>query len=87
LVYWANILALGLLILFSWVYACRVDLIKAQVTEAIYRAVVRRVVRAQVLYAFGAALCLIHNNWSIGFILLVQVNYVLAPRFLAKYTS
>ncbi|HET9868949.1 MAG TPA: TMEM175 family protein [bacterium] len=87
LIYWFNILLLGLLILACWLYACRARLMKPEVTEAVSRAVIQRVVRAQLLYAFGAALCLIHNNWSIGFILLVQINYALAPRFLAKWTA
>ena len=86
LIYWLNILVLGLLLLASWVYACKSNLVKREVTEKIYRAVIHRIVRAQILYAFGAALCLIHNNWSLGFILLVQLNYALAPKFLAKWT-
>jgi uncharacterized membrane protein len=85
-IYWLNILALGLLLLASWVYACKAHMMKKRVTEKIYRAVIHRILRAQSLYAFGAALCLIHNNWSIGFILLVQLNYAFAPKFLARWT-
>jgi hypothetical protein len=44
-------------------------------------AVTRRIVIAQSLYAFGALLCLVNPYWSIGFIVLVQLNYVIAPRF------
>jgi uncharacterized membrane protein len=86
IIYWLNILILGLLLLASWVYACKSNLVKDEITEKIYRAVIHRILRAQALYAFGAALCLIHNNWSIGFILLVQLNYAFAPKFLAKWT-
>lgn len=32
------------------------------------------------LYAFGAALCAIGTCWSLGFIVLVQLNYAIAPR-------
>jgi hypothetical protein len=39
----------------------------------------RRIFVAQALYAFGAALCLFSTYWSIGFILLVQLNYVVGP--------
>jgi hypothetical protein len=28
----------------------------------------------------GALLCVIDTTWSIGFIVLVQLNYVIAPR-------
>ena len=36
---------------------------------------------AQALYATGALLCVINTRWSIAFILLVQLNYAVAPRF------
>jgi len=32
------------------------------------------------LYAFGALLCVIDARLSIGFIVLVQLNYAIAPR-------
>jgi hypothetical protein len=35
---------------------------------------------AQALYAFGAALCFVSTWWSIGFIILVQMIYVLGPQ-------
>jgi hypothetical protein len=38
------------------------------------------VVFAQALYALGAALCFFSTYWSIGFIVLVQLNYAIAPR-------
>jgi len=37
-------------------------------------------VKAQSLNAVGAALCVVSTTWSIGFIVLVQLNYVVAPR-------
>lgn len=40
----------------------------------------RRIVIAQSLYAFGALLCLINTYWSIAWIVLVQLNYAIAPR-------
>jgi hypothetical protein len=38
------------------------------------------------LYAVGALLCVIDTTWSIRFIVLVQLNYAVAPRigFLAR---
>lgn len=43
----------------------------------------RRILIAQALYAFGAALCLISRYWSIAFILLVQLNFAIGPRIRA----
>ena len=34
---------------------------------------------SQLLYAFGAALCVISNYWALGFILLMQLNYAMRP--------
>ena len=31
------------------------------------------------LYAFGAALCVVNTYWSIAFIVLIQINYAVAP--------
>jgi hypothetical protein len=44
------------------------------------RAIKRRIVIGQGLYAFGALLCLVNTYVSIGFIVLVQLNYAIAPR-------
>jgi len=54
--------------------------LKAEIPLEIRRAVRRRVVVAQSLYALGALLCVLGTRWSIGFILLVQLNYAVAPR-------
>jgi hypothetical protein len=40
----------------------------------------RRILVAQGLYAVGAALCMINTYVSIAFIVLVQLNFALAPR-------
>lgn len=87
LIYWSNIFYLGMVILVSWRYACRGNLMSKAVTHPVYLAVRRRVLVAQAYYAFGAALCFIHPGWSIAFIVLVQLNYVLAPKFTAKWTA
>ena len=44
------------------------------------RTVYIRIVKAQVLWAVGAALCLVTPLLSVGFILLVQLIYATAPR-------
>jgi uncharacterized membrane protein len=87
--YWLNILMLGALLYASWSYATKAGLLKDDVTPHLSAAVKRRIVIAQALYAFGAALCVISPYWSIGFIVLVQLNYAVAPKIpgLAKLTG
>lgn len=79
-VYWANILVLGAVLYASWRYARAAGLGRGEVTEELACAMERRIVYAQLLYALGALLCVASTYWSLGFILLVQVNYALAPR-------
>jgi uncharacterized membrane protein len=80
LLYWANIFALGAILYASWRYATRAGLLKDDVAVEIRRAIRRRIVIAQALYACGAALCFFSTYWSIGFIVLLQLNYAIAPR-------
>ena len=81
LVYWFNILLLGATLYWSWSYATRVLLITEDAPPDIHPAVVRRIVIAQSLYAGGAALCFLNTYYSIAAIVLVQVNYAIAPQF------
>ncbi|HVP50180.1 MAG TPA: TMEM175 family protein [Candidatus Bathyarchaeia archaeon] len=80
LAYWLNILCLGATLYWSWVCAVGSKLVKADIPAEASDAIKRRIVIAQLLYAVGAALCFINTYWSIGFIVLVQLNYVIAPR-------
>jgi TMEM175 potassium channel family protein len=81
LVYWFNILLLGVTLLWSWHYATRARLLADDLPGEIHPAVVRRIVIAQTLYACGAALCFLNTYYAIAAIVLVQVNYAIAPRF------
>jgi uncharacterized membrane protein len=81
LVYWSNIVLLGLTLYWSWSYATRHQLLSDDVPPEIHTAVVRRIVIAQTLYACGAAVCFLGTYYSIAAIVLVQVNYAIAPRF------
>jgi len=80
LVYWANILLLGIALYASWRYARHAGLVENASLE-LSCAIERRILIAQSLYAFGALLCVFNPYWSIGFIVLVQLNYAIAPRF------
>jgi uncharacterized membrane protein len=79
--YWANILLLGVLLLWTWRYATRARLVKDDTTPEIVAAICRRITIAQTLYALGAALCIVSTYMSIAFIVLVQVNYAIAPNW------
>ena len=80
LVYWFNILLMGAVLFWSWHYASRAGLFKKEVTDAVCEALKRRIVVAQALYAFGAALCIFSTYLSIAFIVLVQLNFAVAPK-------
>jgi len=55
-------------------------LVRDDIPAEVPAAIKRRIAIAQSLYAFGALLCIISTYWSIGFIVLVQLNYAIAPR-------
>src|SRR6202161_1175877 len=78
--YWANILLLGVVLFGSWRYARRAGLLREEITHDNQCAMERRIVVAQALYVFGACLCLVNTYLSIAFIVLVQLNFALAPR-------
>lgn len=80
LVYWANILILGAILFAGWRYAVYAQLVKKELSADFAAAIERRIIVAQTLYALGALLCLVNTYWSLGFILLVQINYAVAPR-------
>jgi uncharacterized membrane protein len=81
LVYWSNILLLGLTLYWSWSYATRNHLLTEDVAPEVHTAIVRRIVIAQTLYACGAALSFLGTYYAIAAIVLVQINYAIAPRF------
>jgi len=78
--YWLNILVLGGALYATWVCASGLGLVRDDIPSQVAVAIKRRILIAQALYAFGALLCLIHTYVSIGFIVLVQLNYAIAPR-------
>lgn len=81
LVYWANILLLGIALYLSWNCATGLGLLKSGMDSGVPRAIQSRIVVAQGLYALGAALCVISTRLSIGFIFAVQIYFAIAPRF------
>jgi uncharacterized membrane protein len=79
-VYWLNLVMLGAVLYASWRYAVRAGLLKEEVTYEVQCAIERRILFAQSLYAFGALLCVFSTYWSIVFIILMQLNFAIAPR-------
>ena len=84
LIYWFNILLPGAMLYWSWAYATQHNLIKQDTPEQVRGSICRRILIAQSLYAAGAALCVINTYVSIAAIVLVQLNYAIAPRLLRQ---
>jgi uncharacterized membrane protein len=77
--YWFNIFLLGATLYAAWGYATRAKLLTAETSYETTAAVCHRIILAQALYALGALLCVVSTFWSIGFIVLVQLNYAIDP--------
>jgi len=77
---WANIFLPGAMLYASWGRATRASLVKSDTPPEVVAAICRRTWIAQSFYAFGALLCVFKTYWSIAFIILVQLNYPVAPR-------
>lgn len=77
--YWLNILLLGLTLLLQWNYAYKHNLthIPQLEQEAINKAMRRRIIISQTLYAFGASLCFVNIYLSIGVIIAIQLNFAI----------
>jgi uncharacterized membrane protein len=80
LVYWLNIVLLGASLYATWVCAERANLVREEARGDVSRAVKRRIVLAQSLYAIGALAGLINVTLGISIIMLIQVNYAIGPR-------
>jgi uncharacterized membrane protein len=80
LTYWFNIFLLGTTLYFSWVCAIGNNLVQSDISSEVRTAIKHRIIVAQCLYALGALLCFVSTYLSIAFIVLVQLNYAIAPR-------
>jgi uncharacterized membrane protein len=83
--YWLNIALLGAALFASLRYGVRAGLVQPGTPSERTAAQERRIVVAQALYAIGALLCVVNTWTAIGFIFLVQLNYVVAPRIRPLY--
>jgi uncharacterized membrane protein len=80
LIYWANLALLGVAVYVIWVYAERAKLIRDDAPPDLSGAFRRRVIIAQSLYAVGALVGLVNVPLGLALIILIQLNYAIAPR-------
>jgi uncharacterized membrane protein len=82
LVYWLNIVILGFVLLAGAEYALRAHLFatEGQAQRVVIGVIRRRVLVAQALYAVATSLCVFNTYLSIALIVLIQLNYAVAPR-------
>jgi uncharacterized membrane protein len=79
--YWLNIVLLGGILFVALEYANRAHLFQESEEPELVRLMRGRILIAQSLYAVAAALSLVFSTWvSITLIVLIQLNYVVAPR-------
>jgi uncharacterized membrane protein len=79
--YWLNIVLLGGTLLAAVEYGLRAHLFDESEQREVARLFRGRILIAQALYAFATALSLFFSTWvSIALIVLIQLNYVIAPR-------
>jgi uncharacterized membrane protein len=81
LVYYANILLAGATLYIAWRYAERAGLTNENPPGPEADAIRRRIVRAQALYAIGALAGLVSTPLGVALIILIQLNYAIAPRW------
>jgi uncharacterized membrane protein len=79
-VYWLNLLILGMLLLASLRYAERAGLLRDDRDPGMRRAAEQRIIVAQSLYVVGVLLSLINTYVGVGFIVLLQLNSAIAPK-------
>ena len=80
LIYWANIFLLGVAVYVTWAYAERAKLIREDAPKGLLSAFRKRIIIAQSLYAVGALVGLLSVPFGLTLIILVQLNYAIAPR-------
>jgi uncharacterized membrane protein len=80
LIYWANIFLLGVAVYVTWAYSERAKLIRDDAPRELLGAFRRRVIIAQSLYGVGVVVGLISVPLGLGLIILIQLNYAIAPR-------
>lgn len=87
MVYWVNILVLGLMLLWSWCYARRAGHVDPDMLSRVGQSFEKRVLYAQLWY-FGAMLLgFIDTHLGIAGFIVIQLDYAIAPRFSRSKTK
>jgi uncharacterized membrane protein len=79
-IYWLNIALLGVAVYVTWAYALRAKLVRDDAPPELSSAFRMRIIVAQSFYAVGALVALISVPLGLTLIILVQLNYAVAPR-------
>ncbi len=81
--YWLNLFLLGFMLAFNWGYALKSNYISIDENEQVIvtKAIRKRIIEAQTLYSLSALLCFINTYLSITALVVIQLNYALAPSF------
>lgn len=79
ILYWLNLLLLGLVLLASLRHARRAGLLKEEATDAVLGALRRRVYFYQVCYAIAMALCVVNTYVSMAALVVLQLMSAIAP--------
>jgi len=79
-IYWLNLFLLGVMLSMILRYADKHNFFKNNIAgkSEIKKAMIRRGIVAQSLYALGAVLCFINTYLSIGVLIIIQLYFVLA---------
>jgi uncharacterized membrane protein len=79
--YWLNIFVSGAILYVIWAYAERARLLREGTGPEIGTAIRRRIAIAQVLYFVGLVIGIVVGTYpAIAWIVLVQLNFAIAPR-------
>jgi uncharacterized membrane protein len=79
--YWFNVFVLGAVMLWALLYGRRAGLFATDDESKVALAAMRRrIYIAQILYAVATAFCIVSPYLSVGLIVLIQLNYAIAPR-------
>jgi uncharacterized membrane protein len=80
--YWVNIFLSGSALYAIWVYAQRAALVREGTPPEVGAAILRRIRRAELLYAAGFLISLLPTGTypAIAWIVVVQLNFAIAPR-------
>ena len=79
-IYWPNLFPLGVGVYIIWAHAERAKLIRDDAPSELRNAYRRRVIVAQSLYGVGALVGLFSVPLGLALIILIQLNYAVAPR-------